>query len=243
MFARMFPTDLSSIYQGVYDGTLTALCALPVSVAINTVNHLLSSAMLNWAENNQHTEAGAGFLNGYIPTATANLEAQKKQTQDLNMSGQYKAMACFFIPVVEEFIFRGAITPALQVALRSVNVDPSYAAILSNILFALAHSTNKLSILHFGNQLEHLVSRHNGSLWPSITAHSIYNLIGVLTSKTPEEQTKEIDKQINRLKLLQTVQDLRQFYRSEAQRKKATEASLDLVQSDIDKRPLHAASR
>lgn len=227
MFSRMFPMDASRIYQEVYDGALSALWSLPIATAIGAAYHYLGNALIDWYGMNDNIEIAESFLKKQAPVIIAQLEEQKKQTKTMHDFGKYK-IACFVAPLIEEFVFRGAITPILQASLRSINLDPSYAPILSNILFTLTHPTARITVFYLGKQLENLVGTHNGSLWSSITAHSIHNFVTVLFNKTPEEQIKELDKQINHIKFMQHYQHYR------AASKKEIADSLKQAQSDAD---------
>lgn len=85
-------------------------------------------------------------------------------------------MTVLIAPVVEEIFFRGFIYPALR-----DKIGITWAAVLSSFIFALFHGDPWLiaPMMLLGLALVHLLERE-GSLWPAIFLHAIYNLTTIL---------------------------------------------------------------
>lgn len=194
MFARMFPLNVERIVHDAYDGALSTLVSLPVSISIHLATHFLSDICID-----------------YVPEEVAErcvrrLEAQKQ----LIAENDTKAfLTRFAMPVIEEFLFRGALTPGLQAVLSSMNLDASYAPLLSSMIFASMHQVDQPMMLYLGHRFEGLTSSHDGSLWPSITAHSLYNIAIMLLSPTTDRQRQLYDEKIEHIKTVNPLVRLR----------------------------------
>ncbi len=89
----------------------------------------------------------------------------------------FGVIACVFAPIVEEFAFRGFLFNAL---LRYVPVPA--AAIVSGLVFGSAHgSWSALVPLAGVGIVLAIVYYRTGSLSASMIAHSVFNLIGVVS--------------------------------------------------------------
>ena len=157
----MFPLDKSRIIKEAYDGALTVLFDFPLQVGINVflmlINKLLSP------------HAGKEVVE---PCRIANLPEEKPQESILDT-----VFYCVFLaPLWEEFFFRGILTPALRACVDEPDMHPSAGSLTSMLFFACGHYSF-LTTMHGANRFETLTHSHNGSLWSSITAHSLHNLI------------------------------------------------------------------
>jgi membrane protease YdiL (CAAX protease family) len=87
----------------------------------------------------------------------------------------YLVLICFVAPVVEEVIFRGFIYVGLRQRFR-----PPLAVILSALVFGVTHVRlavpGMMAITCVGVLLALLYER-SGSLWPSVIAHSVHNVL------------------------------------------------------------------
>ena len=88
---------------------------------------------------------------------------------------------CIFVPIIEEFVFRGVIFSYLR------KFGLSYAAVASAVLFGIAHGSSEQVVYAFvfGIFSAFLVSV-TGNIKTSIILHSINNLVTVAISYIPE---------------------------------------------------------
>ncbi len=90
----------------------------------------------------------------------------------------FAVIACIFAPIAEEFAFRAFLFNAL---LRYVPVPA--AAIVSGLVFGAAHgSWSALLPLAAVGMVLAIVYYRTGSLGASMVAHSVFNLVGVVSS-------------------------------------------------------------
>lgn len=185
MFARLFPTNPTRIYQEVYDGAVSTLYTMPITLAFHVVPKVIYELLLPVLDK----ETAEQIIKKY--------ETEKELYKAENATN-IKLYAFFVAPVIEEFIFRGVMTPVIQGVLTSVNLNPALAPFITNILFTHLHNVNLPSIYYLSSTLETLTSIHEGSLWSGITAHALYNIINrAIFSPT----VLGLDKEIEHIKL------------------------------------------
>lgn len=85
--------------------------------------------------------------------------------------------AAIFIggPIMEELVFRRALIGVL-----SQKIPPLAAAIISSLLFALAHNDGHLFIYTFMGLVFYFLYQKTGSIWTPIIAHCSMNLLVVI---------------------------------------------------------------
>lgn len=89
-------------------------------------------------------------------------------------------MAAVLAPIIEEFMFRGALYPALAVRLKS----PVWGAVICGLIFATIHPQGPilwpaLALIGAGSAV---TARMTGSLIPSITLHACQNFAVLLVN-------------------------------------------------------------
>jgi membrane protease YdiL (CAAX protease family) len=124
-----------------------------------------------------------GLLGSLIELATHHAATQQELVKDLQKAGMpwgeqafMAVLAVLIAPVAEETLFRGILYPTLK-----QNGFPRAAWWVTSLLFAGMHC-NGLSFLPltvFSLVLIYLYEK-TGSLWASITAHSVFNFANFL---------------------------------------------------------------
>jgi membrane protease YdiL (CAAX protease family) len=137
--------------------------------------------------------AGVGY---YVLTAVyaaaLNLHGNEKLPSELGVSKSTAALAgaavfvCVIAPVAEEFFFRGFIFGVLRrmrIVVGGRNLGPWIAAVVTGILFGLAHtgsaSSRYLIPLGFLGFVLCLVRWRTGSLYPCIALHALNNSLAL----------------------------------------------------------------
>ncbi|MGH2886672.1 MAG: lysostaphin resistance A-like protein, partial [Solirubrobacteraceae bacterium] len=138
----------------------------------------------------------AGGIGYYVVTAAyqslVNLHGTDKLPQSLGVGNSTVALAaaavfvCVVAPIAEEFFFRGFIFGALRrwhVTIRGHDIGTWLAAILTGILFGLAHTGSAaaqyLVPLSFLGFVLCLVRWKTGSLYPCMALHSANNALAL----------------------------------------------------------------
>jgi membrane protease YdiL (CAAX protease family) len=137
--------------------------------------------------------AGVGY---YVVTAlyasAVNIHGRDKLPSELGVSTSTAALVgatvfvCVVAPIAEEFFFRGFIFGALRqlrIVIAGHELGPWVAAVLTGILFGLAHtgsaSSQYLIPLGFLGFVLCLIRWKTGSLYPCMALHSINNALAL----------------------------------------------------------------
>ena len=138
----------------------------------------------------------AGGIGYYVATAIyqslVHLHGSDKLPQSLGVGSSTAALVgaavfvCVVAPIAEEFFFRGFIFGALRrwrVEVRGHNIGTWLAAVITGILFGLAHTGSAASQylvpLGFLGFVLCLVRWRTGSLYPCMALHSINNSLAL----------------------------------------------------------------
>lgn len=136
-------------------------------------------------------EAAAGML-GFLVLSTAwslgleaagvEVEAQQVLGELLGAAPAVQVLIVLYAvvgaPVIEELLFRGALVPPL-----ARRLGPALAAVVSGLLFGLAHASDPVAVLPLtvlGVGLA-LLRLRTGSVVPGLAVHVVNNLIAVLS--------------------------------------------------------------
>lgn len=165
MLARLFPLNSNNITQETYLGIKDSFEQRRMNVTLILL--MLEALILKLLNMNNRAQGSLFFIFN-----KQNVETQKQSDTKLFYNYLVLMYVFFGAPVVEEIAFRGMLTPALEKLFPKLNINTSYAAIASSILFGCLHPNGqKLSTIYFGIKQEQLTKINNGSLWGGIAGH------------------------------------------------------------------------